>query len=126
MKQKKMLALTLSQLEQLYRHELPELVSIAAQSDDATMFKVNLSEYIARHPEVESEAGRQIRLLTEFDGKEIHELSTGEQMPVSTLSMLYTFLTGQWNEDTENDLFIDLFQQFKRLHQPAPALPSSQ
>lgn len=126
MKQKKMLALTLSQLEQLYRHELPELVSIAAQSDDAAMFKVNLSEYIARHPEVESEAGRQIRLLIEFDGKEIHELSTGEQMPVSTLSMLYTFLTGRWNEDIENDLFIDLFQQFKRLHQPAPALPSSQ
>ena len=39
MKQKKMLALTLSQLEQLYRHELPELVSIAVQSDDAEAFK---------------------------------------------------------------------------------------
>ena len=32
MKQKKMLALTLSQLEQLYRHELPELVSIAVRA----------------------------------------------------------------------------------------------
>ena len=42
MKQKKMLALTLSQLEQLYRHELPELVSIAVQSDDAEAFKANL------------------------------------------------------------------------------------
>ena len=47
MKQKKMLALTLSQLEQLYRHELPELVSIAVQSDDAEAFKANLAEYIA-------------------------------------------------------------------------------
>ena len=46
MKQKKMLALTLSQLEQLYRHELPELVSIAVQSDDAEAFKANLAEYI--------------------------------------------------------------------------------
>ena len=46
MKQKKMLALTLSQLEQLYRHELPELVSIAVQSDDAEAFKANLTEYI--------------------------------------------------------------------------------
>ncbi len=53
MKQKKMLALTLSQLEQLYRHELPELVSIAVQSDDAEAFKANLTEYIAGHPEVE-------------------------------------------------------------------------
>ena len=50
MKQKKMLALTLSQLEQLYRHELPELVSIAVQSDDAEAFKANLTEYIAGHP----------------------------------------------------------------------------
>ena len=43
MKQKKMLALTLSQLEQLYRHELPELVSIAVQSDDTEAFKAELA-----------------------------------------------------------------------------------
>ena len=35
MKQKKMLALTPSQLKQLYRHELPELTGIAARSGDA-------------------------------------------------------------------------------------------
>ena len=93
MKQKKMLALTLSQLEQLYRHELPELVSIAVQSDDAEAFKANLAEYIAGHPEVDSEAGKQIRLLIEFDGQEVHELSIGEQLPISTLSMLHSFLT---------------------------------
>ena len=126
MKQKKMLALTLSQLEQLYRHELPELVSIAVQSDDAEAFKANLTEYIAGHPEVDSEAGKQIRLLIEFDGQEVHELSIGEQLPIATLSMLHSFLTGQWEEETETDLFIDLFQQFKRLHQPAPTLPSAQ
>lgn len=126
MKQKKMLALTLSQLEQLYRHELPELVSIAVQSDDTEAFKANLTEYIAGHPEVDSEAGKQIRLLIEFDGQEVHELSIGEQLPISTLSMLHSFLTGQWEEETETDLFIDLFQQFKRLHQPAPTLPSAQ
>ena len=99
MKQKKMLALTLSQLEQLYRHELPELVSIAVQSDDAEAFKANLAEYIAGHPEVDSEAGKQIRLLIEFDGQEVHELSIGEQLPISTLSMLHSFLTGQWEEE---------------------------
>ena len=99
MKQKKMLALTLSQLEQLYRHELPELVSIAVQSDDAEAFKANLAEYIAGHPEVDSEAGKQIRLLIEFDGQEVHELSIGEQLPISTLSMLNSFLTGQWEEE---------------------------
>lgn len=99
---------------------------IAVQSDDAEAFKANLAEYIAGHPEVDSEAGKQIRLLIEFDGQEVHELSIGEQLPISTLSMLHSFLTGQWEEETETDLFIDLFQQFKRLHQPAPALPSAQ
>ena len=64
--------------------------------------------------------------MIEFDGQEVHELSIGEQLPISTLSMLHSFLTGQWEEETETDLFIDLFQQFKRLHQPAPALPSAQ
>lgn len=126
MKQKKMLALTLSQLEQLYRHELPELVSIALQSDNAEAFKTSLSEYMAGHPEVESRAGKQVRLLIEFDGREVHELSTGEQLPISTLSMLYSFLTGHWGEETDTDLFIDVFQQFKRLRHPSPLLPSAQ
>ena len=40
--------------------------------------------------------------------------------------MLHSFLTGQWEEETETDLFIDLFQQFKRLRQPVPVLPSAQ
>ncbi|ADV43585.1 KamA family radical SAM protein [Bacteroides helcogenes] len=126
MKQKKMLALTLSQLEQLYRHELPELVNIATQSDNTETFKTRLLEYIAGHPEVENEASKQIRLLIEFDGREVHELSTGKQLSISTLSMLYSFLTGQWIDDTETDLFIDLFQQFKRLRQPIPSIPSAQ
>nr|WP_302830403.1 KamA family protein [uncultured Bacteroides sp.] len=126
MKQKKMLALTLSQLEQLYRHELPELVSIATQSDNAETFRTNLSEYIAGHPDMKSEAGKQIRLLIEFDGQEVHELSTEERLPISTLSTLYSFLTGNLEEEIETDLFIDLFQQFKHLQQPAPSLPSPQ
>ena len=126
MKQKKMLALTLSQLEQLYRHELPELVGIATQSGNAEIFRTNLSDFLADHPEVDSEAGKQIRLLIEFDGQEVHELSTEEQLPISTLSTLYSFLTGNMEEETETDLFVDLFLQFKRLYQPAPSLPSPQ
>ena len=55
MKQKKMLALTPSQLKQLYRHELPELTGIAARSGDAQTFKTHLSEYMAGHPQAESE-----------------------------------------------------------------------
>ena len=76
MKQKKMLALTPSQLKQLYRHELPELTGIAARSGDAQTFKTYLSEYMAGHPQAESEAGKLIRLLIDYDGQKVHEQRT--------------------------------------------------
>ena len=126
MKQKKMLALTPSQLKQLYRHELPELTGIAARSGDAQTFKTYLSEYMTGHPQAESEAGKLIRLLIDYDGQKVHELSTDKQLPVSTLSLLYDFLTGKLEEYLETDLFIDLFRQFKRLQHPEHPLPGFQ
>ena len=126
MKQKKMLALTLSQLKQLYRNELPEIVRIAEQSDGTESFKQGISEFITSQADTESEVVRQIRLLIEYDGQEVHELSTDEQMIVSTLSLLYAFLTGNLEEDVETDVFLDIFQQFKRLQHPAAPLPAPQ
>lgn len=124
MKQKKLLALTLSQLKQLYRHELPEIVRIAEQSDGIESFKQGISDFINGQKDTESEAARQIRLLIEYDGREVHELSTDEQMTISTLSLLYTLLTGELEEEVETDVFLDIFQQFKRLQHPASLLPS--
>ena len=126
MKQKKMLALTLSQLKQLYRNELPEIVRIAEQSDGTESFKQGISEFITSQADTESKVIRQIRLLIEYDGREVHELSTDEQMTVSTLSLLYAFLTGNLEEDVETDVFLDIFQQFKRLQHPAAPLPAPQ
>ena len=126
MKQKKMLALTLSQLKQLYRNELPEIVRIAEQSDGTESFKQGLSEFITGQTDAENEAARQIRLLIEYDGQEVNELSTDEQMTVSTLSLLYEFLTGDLEEDVETDVFLDIFQQFKRLQFLATPLPPPQ
>ncbi len=126
MKQKKLLALTLSQLRQLYRHELPELDELAARSGDEGDFRQNLLEHLATHPQAEGEACRQLRLLAEHDGRTVFELSTGEQLPVSTLSLLFRFLTGQSDAEMETDVFVDLYAQFKRLQQPSPHLPSPQ
>ena len=121
-----MLALTLSQLKQLYRNELPEIVRITEQSDGTESFKQGISEFITSQADTESEVVRQIRLLIEYDGQEVHELSTDEQMIVSTLSLLYAFLTGNLEEDVETDVFLDIFQQFKRLQHPAAPLPAPQ
>ena len=82
MKQKKMLTLTLSQLKQLYQQELPELCQLAGQSINDKDFRNSLERFLSLHPQAESNPGKQIRLLINYDGTNIHELSTGQDMPV--------------------------------------------
>ena len=116
MKQRKMLSFTLYQLGLLFRQELPGLVAQADASRDAGEFRARLEEFVARHAAAQGEAAEQIRLLIGYDGREVSELSTGEQMPVRTLELLWQFLTGRLeNPEMRCDLFIDLFFQFKRL-----------
>ena len=116
MKQRKMLSFTLYQLGLFFRQELPGLVAQADASRDAGEFRARLEEFVARHGEAQGEAAEQIRLLIGYDGREVSELSTGEQMPVRTLELLWQFLTGRLeNPEMRCDLFIDLFFQFKRL-----------
>ncbi len=127
MKQKKMLALTLSQLKQLYRQELPELYRLANEATDETDFKNNLEKFLSLHPQTESNTGKQIQLLINYEGRSIHELSTEQDMQVRTFSVLHRFLTGNLeNTDMPTDLFIDLFYLFKRLEMPEIPLPSPQ
>lgn len=126
MKQKKLLALTLSQLRQLYRHELPELDALAARSGDEAGFRRNMTEYLENHPQAEGKACRQIRLLAEYDGQTIYELSTGKNLSVSTLSLLYRFLNGETDTEMDTDLFVDLYIQFRRLKHSQLPLPSPQ
>mgnify|MGYP000674076667 CR=1 FL=1 len=116
MKQKKMLSLTLYQLGQLYRQDLPELVAAAEASRDAADFRARLGEFVSRGASAQGDAGEQIRLLIDYDGRQVGELSTGQQMPVQTLTLLWRFLTGTLeNVEMRTDLFIDLFYLFKRL-----------
>lgn len=120
-----MLSLTLSQLKQIYQQELPELVLLAQQSLDETDFKNRINNYLNSHTSAESSAGKQIQLLINYDGQIIHELSTGEDMPVQTIALLHKFLIGNLeNQETTTDLFIDLFHLFSRLERPALPLPS--
>ena len=94
------------------RMELPELCQLAGQSINDKDFRNSLERFLSLHPQAESNPGKQIRLLINYDGTNIHELSTGQDMPIQTLSVLHQFLIGQLeNTDLATDLFIDFFIQ---------------
>ncbi len=130
MKQKKMLTLTLSQLKQIYSQDIPELMEIATRNSTIEDFKSNLSLYLDTckiDGEIAEEARKQIRLLLHYDGLNVHELSMGQDMPVQTIRLLYLFLTGMLeNVEMPTDLFIEIFQLFKRLKGEEVSIPSPQ
>ena len=118
MKQKKMLVLTFSQLKQIYTQEMPELVEMAAVSPTVEDFKAGLLKHLdscGMVNEVAEEAREQIRLLLQYDGQDVHELSTGQDISVQTIRLLYQFLTEKLeNIEMPTDLFVELFQLFLR------------
>ena len=130
MKQKKMLVLTFSQLKQIYTQEMPGLVEMAAVSPTVEDFKAGLLKHLDSCGvvnEVAKEAREQIRLLLQYDGQDVHELSTGQDISVQTIRLLYQFLTEKLeNIEMPTDLFVELFQLFKRLQGESVPLPSPQ
>lgn len=130
MKQKKMLVLTFSQLKQIYTQEMPGLVEMAAVSPTVEDFKTGLLRHLDSCGvvnEVAEEAREQIRLLLQYDGQDVHELSTGQDISVQTIRLLYQFLTEKLeNIEMPTDLFVELFQLFKRLQGESVPLPSPQ
>ena len=130
MKQKKILVLTFSQLKQIYTQEMPEVVEMAAVSPTVEDFKAGLLKHLdscGMVNEVAEEAREQIRLLLQYDGQDVHELSTGQDISVQTIRLLYQFLTEKLeNIEMPTDLFLELFQLFKRLQGESVPLPSPQ
>lgn len=130
MKQKKILTLTFSQLKQIYSQEIPELVDMAEKSTDVEEFKAELLKFLKTYDtenETAEEARTQIMLLIQYDGVEVHELSTGQDMSVRTIGLLYAFLTETLeNMEMPTDLFIEVFQMFGRLKGNTIPRPSAQ
>ena len=66
---------------------------------------------------------KRIFLLIEHDGMMVSELSTGEEMPIRTITCLWQFLAGKLEEDVSPDFFIDLYWQFELLEKPEEIVP---
>jgi lysine 2,3-aminomutase len=123
MKQKKMLSLSLSRLKQLYRRELPDLTALAIESKNENEFKDRLEKYLDVYNG--NGASEQIRHFIHFEGKEVFELSTEQNIQVQTISLLWRFLAGRFTNDTfKTDLLIDLFYQFNGLKEPTQEKPA--
>ena len=109
---------------------MPELVEMAAVSPTVEDFKAGLLKHLdscGMVNEVAEEAREQIRLLLQYDGQDVHELSTGQDISVQTIRLLYQFLTEKLeNIEMPTDLFVELFQLFKRLQGESVPLPSPQ
>ncbi|MDL2244229.1 KamA family protein [Parabacteroides sp. OttesenSCG-928-J18] len=105
-------------IEKLYKHyslHLPELCSIAQGSENAEQFKKTLREYVTvggRRQEVIE----QILLLIDYDNRSVNELSTGEELPIKTMTYLWQFLNRSYTENGSADLFSDLYHLFTALN----------
>lgn len=119
-----------SQLFKVFNRDFPQLVIMAEESESAELFKEALRSYVSTHV-IGSEGGSSMRncvakhilLLIEHDNTIVSELSTGEDLPVRTLTLFWQFLTGKLSEKVSPDFFIDLYRQFELLEHPEETVP---
>lgn len=127
---RRLLSYDISQLTKVFRKDFPQLVTMAEENESAALFKEALRSFVSSR--IGGTAGgnkegnavaKRILLLIEHDGMMVSELSTGEEMPVRTITCLWQFLAGKLEEDVSPDFFIDLYRQFELLEKPEEIVP---
>lgn len=120
----------ISKLKKVYNQNFPWLKALAEESASAKYFKDALRSLISSRidgKEAQDDVGmtvaRRILLLIEHDETFVDELSTGERLPVRTITYLWQFLTNRLDEEVSVDLFIDLYHQFELLERPVKIVP---
>jgi lysine 2,3-aminomutase len=114
---------------QKIKQRFPLLAALANESETAGEFKEKLSGWLLSlpgdatgHGAGKKAAGR-ILLLIRYDGASVNELSTGERLPVRTITYLWQALAGRLAEEVSNDLFTDLYHLFDLLENPVTIRP---
>ncbi len=116
-------------LRKKFLQKFPVLVSIAKENNTAEQFKEALKNYVSSKLEPSAEnttrnrVVNRILLLIAYDHKSINELSTGETLPIYTITLLWQFLNNRLKEEVSIDLFIDLYHQFDLLENPVKVRP---
>ena len=127
---RRLLSYDISQLTKAFKKDFPQLVTMAEESESAALFKEALRSFVSSRIDrtvggsnMGNAVAKRILLLIEHDGMMVSELSTGEEMPVRTITCLWQFLAGKLEEDVSPDFFIDLYQQFELLEKPEEIVP---
>ena len=127
---RRLLSYDISQLTKVFRKDFPQLVTMAEENESAALFKEALRSFVSSR--IDRTAGgnkegnavaKRILLLIEHDDTTVFELSTGEEIPIRTITRLWQFLTGRLEEVVSPDFFIDLFRQFELLENPEEIVP---
>ena len=121
MTQRQAIRFTRLQLLEQFRSSFPELVNVAENSD-ITTFKSCIGALVGASGNYA--ASKSVLSLLDNDGRTVHELSTGEDLTLGTISQLYSFLKGD-NDDADNciDALLDMYFQLCRLDSAASGIP---
>ena len=127
---RRLLSYDISQLTKAFKKDFPQLVTMAEESESAALFKEALRSFVSSRIDrtvggsnMGNAVAKRILLLIEHDGMMVSELSTGEEIPVRTITCLWQFLAGKLEEDVSPDFFIDLYWQFELLEKPEEIVP---
>ena len=127
---RRLLSYDISQLTKAFKKDFPQLVTMAEESESAALFKEALRSFVSSRIDrtvggsnMGNAVAKRILLLIEHDGMMVSELSTGEEMPIRTITCLWQFLAGKLEEDVSPDFFIDLYRQFELLEKPEEIVP---
>lgn len=120
MNKRNLLSLSVSQLKKVYTSKFPWLLDLAENSDCVAAFMNKLCDHIAPF---HRPAAERIRLMLDYEGKSIHELSTGDFMDVKSFTYLWDFLKGRVANVLCTDIYIDFYYLFIQLEAPAKIVP---
>lgn len=119
-----------SYLLKVFNRDFPHLVTMAEESRNVKLFREALRSFVSSRIEINrggsnmgNAVAKRILLLIEYDGSPIDELSTGEEMPIQTITYFWQLLAGKLTEEVSPDLFIDLYHQFTLLEHPETVEP---
>lgn len=118
--------LSITELKNKFKKDFPHLFQIAESCSDEMQFKERLHAYISEFKQEGNTTIDRILLLIENDQTVVNELSTGQQLKIETISLLWHFLRGHIDENGKIDLYLDLYHQFKLIFQPEVKTPDKQ